>query len=281
MSETALSSPRRRISVGLSAGAIVTGLFVAIALGSFAWTPYDVTAFDIPDRLGHPSWSHWLGTDQFGRDMVSMIMVGGRNSLAVALSSALIGAVVGVPLGLLAAARRGFVEELVMRANDVIFAFPAVLLAILLAAVLGPSALNAVIAIGVFNIPVFARVVRGAALSQWSRDYVLAARLAGKSLARISLEHILPNILGILIAQATIQVSIGIIAEAGLSYIGLGVQPPLPSWGRMLNEAQTLIGIDPSLAVVPGLAILFAVMGFNLLGDGLRDLADPRTRGAR
>ena len=186
-----------------------------------------------------------------------------------------------MPLGLLAAARRGIVEELVMRANDVIFAFPAVLLAILLAAVLGPSALNAVIAIGVFNIPVFARVARGAALSQWSRDYVLAARLSGKGFARISLEHILPNILSILIAQATIQVSIGIIAEAGLSYIGLGVQPPLPSWGRMLNDAQTLIGIDPWLAIIPGLAILFAVIGFNLLGDGLRNLADPRTKGAQ
>jgi peptide/nickel transport system permease protein len=225
-----------------------------------------------------PSSAHPFGTDQLGRDVFSMIMVGARNSLAVALAAVGIGMAFGVPLGLLAAARRGWIEEIVMRANDVIFAFPAVLLAILIAAAMGPGAMNAIIAIGIFNVPVFARVTRGAALGQWTRDYVLAARVAGKGASRISREHILPNILNLLIVQGTIQFSIGIIAEAGLSYIGLGVQPPLPDWGRMLNEAQTLISNAPSLALFPGLAILLAVLGLNLLGDGLRDALDPKLR---
>lgn len=273
-----LAIARKRTPSGMKIGAALTGLFVAVALMSFIWTPYDVSLLDISVKLAPPSWAHWLGTDQLGRDMLSMIMVGARTSLAVALSAVLIGMALGVPLGLVAAGKRGFLEEIVMRGNDVIFAFPAVLLAILLAAVLGPSAGNAILAIGIFNIPVFARVARGAALSQWARDYVLAARLSGKDAARISAEHILPNVAGILIVQATIQISIGIIAEAGLSYIGLGVQPPLPSWGRMLNDAQTLIGIDPWLAVIPGLSILFAVLGLTLMGDGLRDVVDPRRR---
>jgi peptide/nickel transport system permease protein len=276
MNDAATFAPRRGYSTGMVAGAALTGLFVAAALGSFVWTPYDITALDIPAKLELPSWAHWLGTDQLGRDMLAMIMVGARNSLAVAVSAVLIGTTLGVPLGLLAAAERGFVDEVVMRSNDVIFAFPAVLLAILLAAVFGPGALNAIVAIGVFNIPVFARVTRGSALSQWSRDYILAARLSGKGSWRISVEHILPNIAGALIVQATIQISIGIIAEAGLSYIGLGVQPPLPSWGRMLNDAQTLVGIDPWLAIVPGASIFLAVFGLNLLGDGLRDFTDPQ-----
>jgi peptide/nickel transport system permease protein len=281
MSEISIAPAKRRRLSGLFVGAALAIFFASMALLSFVWTPYDVTVLDITAKLQPPSWAHWLGTDQLGRDMVSQIMVGARNSLAVALSSALIGLTLGMPLGLLAAARRGLVEEVVMRGNDLIFAFPAVLLAIMLAAVLGPSVFNAIIAIGVFNIPVFARVARGAALPQWSHDYVLAARLSGKGASLISLQHILPNIANVLIVQATIQISIGIIAEAGLSYIGLGVQPPLPSWGRMLNAAQTLIGIDPWLAIVPGFAIVLAVLGLNLLGDGLRDITDPRLRGGR
>jgi peptide/nickel transport system permease protein len=262
-----------------SAGTVLVGVIVAAALLSFIWTPYDIGAFDIADKLRSPSWADWFGTDQFGRDVLSMIMVGARNSLAVALSSAFLGMAIGVPLGLLAASARGWIEEFVMRGNDVIFAFPAVLLAIMLAAVLGPSAADAIIAIGIFNIPVFTRVTRGAALSQWSRDYILAARLAGKSPGTISLEHVLPNISSVLIVQATIQTSIGIIAEAGLSYIGLGVQPPAASWGRMLNEAQTLIGVAPWLAIFPGIAIVAAVLGFNFLGEGLRRTFDRAEEG--
>jgi peptide/nickel transport system permease protein len=203
-------------------------------------------------------------------------------SIAVALVAVGIGMGVGVPLGLLAAARRGtVVDEVVMRANDLVFAFPALLIAIMITAVLGPSALNAIIAIGVFNIPVFARVTRGAALSLWTRDFVLAARVAGKGRLRISVEHILPNLTSLLIVQGTIQFALGILAEAGLSYVGLGVQPPTPSWGRMLAESQTMISFAPWLALAPGLAIVLTVLGLNLLGDGLRDWFDPRVRRAR
>jgi peptide/nickel transport system permease protein len=204
-------------------------------------------------------------------------MVGARTSIAVALVAVGIGMGVGVPLGLLAAANRGgLIDEAVMRGNDLVFAFPALVIAILITAVFGPSAVNAILAIGIFNIPVFARVTRGAALSLWTLDYILAARVAGKGRARISVEHILPNIASVLIVQGTIQFSLGILAEAGLSYVGLGAQPPTTSWGRMLAEAQTLIYTNPALAILPGLAIVFTVLGLNLLGDGLRDRLDPR-----
>jgi peptide/nickel transport system permease protein len=177
---------------------------------------------------------------------------------------------IGVPLGLVAAARRGGIDELIMRGNDLVFAFPSLLLAILITAVFGPAAVNAIIAIGIFNIPVFARVTRGGALQLWTHDYCLAARVAGKRPLRISVEHILPNLAGLLAVQGTIQFSLGVIAEAGLSYVGLGAQPPTPSWGRMLNEAQTLTALAPSLALFPGAAVLLFVLGLNLLGDGLR-----------
>jgi peptide/nickel transport system permease protein len=269
---------RGRVSPALVVGVLLTVLFLGAALLSLAWTPFDVTAIQVAERLRPPSHTHLFGTDHLGRDVLSMIMTGARNSLVVALVAAGVGALIGVPLGLLAAARRGLVDETVMRLNDLVFAFPALLLAIMITAVLGPGAINAIIAIGIFNIPVFARVTRGAALSLWTREYILAARAAGKGGFRISLEHILPNLLNLLIVQATIQFSLGIIAEAGLSYVGLGAQPPMPSWGRMLNDAQTMIAFAPWLTVFPGLAILFSVLGLNLVGDGLRDLLDPRLR---
>jgi peptide/nickel transport system permease protein len=168
-----------------------------------------------------------------------------------------------------------------MRANDLIFAFPSLVIAILITAVFGASAVNAIIAIGIFNIPVFARVVRGAAMPIWEREFILAARVAGKNAAHISAEHILPNVLNLLIVQATIQFSLGILAEAALSYVGLGAQPPTPSWGRMLADAQTLVSIAPHLALIPGFAIIITVMGLNLMGDGLRDYLNPRTRVSR
>jgi peptide/nickel transport system permease protein len=197
-------------------------------------------------------------------------MAGAKNTVGVALLSVVIGLACGVPLGLIAAAERGPVDEILMRSNDLVFAFPSLLLAILITAVLGPGAVNAIIAIGIFNIPVFARVMRGGALTLWTRDYTLAARVAGKGRLRISLEHILPNLAGLLLVQGTIQFSLGVIAEAGLSYVGLGAQPPTPSWGRMLNDAQSLTALDPALALFPGLAVALLVLGLNLLGDGLR-----------
>jgi peptide/nickel transport system permease protein len=272
---------RRRIHPSLLAGGAITAAVVAVALVALAWTPYDPTAIVIADRLKPPSAAHWLGTDQFGRDLVSMMMAGAVNSIAVALVAVAIGIAVGVPFGLLAAARSGWLADAVMRLNDVVFAFPALLLAVMITALAGPGALNAIVAIGIFNIPVFARLTRGAALTLWTRDYVLAARLAGKGATLISLEHILPNVLNTLVVQATIQFSLAVLAEAALSYVGLGSQPPAPNWGRMLADAQTLIALAPRLAIVPGLAIVVTVLGLNLLGDGLRDVLDPRLRRAR
>ncbi len=263
-------------------GGALSGLMVALALLSFVWTPFDVEALDIPAKLQPPSGAHWFGTDHFGRDVFSMIMVGARVSLAVALVAVGIGMGLGVPLGLAAAAWRGsWLDEIIMRGNDLVFAFPALLIAILITAVFGPSAVNAIIAIGIFNVPVFARLTRGAALGLWTRDFILAARVAGKGRARISVEHILPNVANLLIVQGTIQFSLGILAEAGLSYVGLGAQPPTPSWGRMLAESQTMISFAPWLAIFPGMAIVLTVLGLNLMGDGLRDLLDPKLRRVR
>lgn len=258
-------------------GGLLSGLALIAALLSYAWTPGDVLQLSVADKLQPPSAAHPLGTDHLGRDMLSMIMVGARTSIAVALAAVGIGMGFGVPLGLWAAARHGsWLDEVIMRGNDLIFAFPSLVIAILITAVLGPSAQNAIIAIGIFNIPVFARVTRGGALPIWVLDYIRAARVAGKGAALISLQHVLPNIANLLIVQGTIQFSLGILAEAGLSYVGLGAQPPTPSWGRMLAEAQTMFAIAPHVAIVPGLAIVITVLGLNLLGDGLRDALDPR-----
>lgn len=263
-------------------GACLSAVFAGAAVLSFLWVPYDIEALDIANKIQPPSAAHPLGTDHFGRDILSMIMVGARTSIAVALVAVGIGMGLGVPLGLAAAARRGsWLDEVISRGNDLIFAFPSLLIAIMITAVFGPSAVNAIIAIGIFNIPVFARLVRGAAMSLWTREYVLAARVAGKGTVRISWEHILPNVANLLIVQGTIQFSLGILAEAGLSYVGLGAQPPVPSWGRMLADSQTMISFAPHMALFPGLAILLTVLGLNLMGDGLRDLLDPRLRRVR
>ena len=275
------AKPRVRWPLSLVVGGVLTVVVVLTALIAFIWTPYDVEAVNIAAKLTAPNVAHPFGTDHFGRDVLSMIMVGAQNSLAVALVAVGIGAGIGVPLGLTAAARGGWVDELVMRGNDLIFAFPALLLAVMITAVFGPGAINAIIAIGLFNIPVFTRVARGAALGLWTREYVLAARTAGKSKILISVQHILPNLMSLLVVQAAIQFAVGIVAEAGLSYVGLGAQPPMPSWGRMLAEAQTMIGFAPWLAIMPGLAIFVTVLGLSLTGDGLRDLFDPRVRRER
>lgn len=260
-------------------GATITLVFVLAALISFVWTPYDYLAQNIPNKLKPPSAEHWFGTDHFGRDIFSMIMVGARTSIAVAFIAVTVAMVIGVPIGLWAAARRGtLLDDVLMRANDLVFAFPALLIAILITAVFGPGAINAIIAVGLYNMPVFARLARAGALSLWQCEFIMAARVSGKGAARISFEHILPNILNTLVVQATIQFALGILAEAALAYVGLGVQPPTPSWGKMLADSQTMISLAPHVALVPGLTIVLMVLGVNLLGDGLRDIFDPRLR---
>ena len=269
------------LSRSLFIGSLITVILVSMALVSYFWTPYSPTAMNFRDKLQGPSLSHLFGTDNFGRDVFSMIMVGARNSIAVSIIAVLVGAGIGIPLGAFAAARGGLIDGFVMRMTDLAFAFPALLTAVIITAIFGPGAVNAMIAIGIFNVPVFARVTRGASLGLWKREYVQAARCAGRGDISITLLHVLPNINHVLIVQATIQFALAIVAEAGLSYVGLGTQPPMPSWGKMLNDAQTFIYDAPWLAIFPGLAITFAVLGLNMLGDGLRDVLDPRVRRQR
>jgi len=262
-------------------GLILSMIMLLTGVVSLFWTPYSVELLDIPHKLQGASTAHWLGTDHFGRDVFSMLMVGAWNSMLVSVFAIGFGAGIGVPLGALAAGKRGWVEESVMRFNDFAFAFPALLTAVMLSAVYGPGTINSVLAIGIFNIPVFARITRGSALSIYKREFILAARTSGKGEVRIAMEHILPNIASVLIVQGTIQFALGILAEAGLSYLGLGTQPPMPSWGKMLSESQTMMFFAPQLAILPGLAIVLTVLGLNLLGDGLRDILDPRLRRLR
>lgn len=262
-------------------GAVLTALLLAAALLSYLWTPWAPLEMDMANKLQGPTTRHWLGTDAFGRDVASLLLVGARASILVGVIAVGIGLVVGTALGLLAAARRGWVEEAIMRLADFSLAFPAILSAIMLTAVFGPGIVNAIVAIGIYNIPMFARIARGSAKAVWAREYVTAARACGKGAWAITFQHVLPNISAALIVQSTIRFAIAILAEAALSYLGLGTQPPQPSWGRMLSEAQTLMFQQPLLAVFPGMAIALAVLGLNMLGDGLRDLLDPRLARAR
>jgi peptide/nickel transport system permease protein len=272
---------RRRLPFNLMIGAVLVALVLGVAALSLVWTPHEATLMNIRGKFGPLDGTHWLGTDQLGRDVVSQLMAGARNSMAVALFAVLLGGSIGVALGLLASAIGGWVEDLVMRLADLGFAFPALLFAIMLAAVFGPSLSNAVLAIAFINIPVFARVARASANQVWTLDYVSAARAAGMTRFAITRDHILPNIAAAIIVQATIEFAVAILAEAALSYLGLGAQPPAASWGRMLAEAQTLMYLAPQLAIYPGLCIMTAVLGFGLLGDGLRDVTDPRLSRAR
>jgi len=279
---SALTGPRSRWRrANFALGATLVALVVGLALLSYVWTPYPAAELDIPHKLQPPSAAHWLGTDSLGRDIVSLLIVGSRVSIAVGLIAVGIGIAFGVALGLLAAVQRGWVEEVVMRLADFTFAFPALLSAIMLTAIYGPGLVTSIVAIGIFNIPVFARITRASALVVRSREFVTAARALGKGEWRITIEHVLPNIAAILIVQATIQFALAILAEAALSYLGLGTQPPTPSWGRMLNEAQQQLFQAPQLAVYPGVAIALTVLGLNLLGDGLRDVFDPRLQRSR
>jgi peptide/nickel transport system permease protein len=270
---------RLRPNLTLAVGTALTALLIVTALVSTFWTPEDPTRVRVALRLKAPLEVGFLGTDHFGRDVASLLMAGAWNSLAIAWPAVLLGAALGIAIGCAAAASRGIVDEIAMRASDVVFAFPAVLSAIMIGALLGSGPMAAVLAIAIFNIPVFARVTRSVALQVWTFDYIAAARSVGKHPLRITWEDVLPNIAGVLIVQVTIQLALAILTEAGLSYLGLGVRPPNPSWGRMLSDAQTYLAQAPHLAIAPGVAIALSVLGLNLLGDGLRDALDPTLRG--
>ncbi|WP_445504977.1 ABC transporter permease [Microvirga sp. G4-2] len=268
-----------RVNAALVIGGILTAMLIATALLSLVWTPEVPTRVRVAMRLKAPLEAGLLGTDHFGRDVLSLLMVGAWNSLAIAWPAVLLGAAIGTAIGTAAAAWKGIADEIAMRVSDVVFAFPAVLSAIMIGALVGSGPLSAILAIAVFNVPVFARVTRGVALQIWTLDYIAAARAIGKHPLRITWEDVLPNIAGALIVQVTIQLALAILTEAGLSYLGLGVRPPNPSWGRMLSDAQTYLSQAPHLAIAPGIAIALSVLGLNLLGDGLRDALDPTLKG--
>jgi peptide/nickel transport system permease protein len=242
------------------------------------WTPYPPAAIDVPHKLAAPSLAHWFGADSLGRDVASELLAGARVSILVGVVAVGIGLVFGVAFGLIAAFVKGVTEDVIMKASDFVFAFPALLSAIMLTSTYGPGIVNAIIAIGIYNVPVIAKLTRATANGVLAREYALAARAAGRGPLAIVFDHVLPNIAASLIVQATIQFAIAILAEAALSYLGLGAQPPQTSWGRMLADAQNVLYNAPRLAIYPGVAIALSVLGLNLLGDGLRDALDPKLR---
>ncbi|MGF9660447.1 ABC transporter permease [Arthrobacter crystallopoietes] len=274
-------STRRRPAPTLLIGAALVLLVVLAALISFVWTPYDPVQAAPADRLQGSSAAHLMGTDRYGRDVFSGILYGARITLLVGLVAVGIALLIGTPLGILAGMRGGAVEEVSMRAADILLAFPALLVAIMFGAVFGASTTTAMLAIGIGSIPGFARVARSGTLQVMSTEYVLAAKASSQGQFRIARRHVLPNIAGMVVVQCSVSFAIAVLAEAALSFLGLGTPPPVPSWGRMLQESQQFLGTYPMLAVWPGLAIAVAVLGFNLLGDGLRDKFDPKLNGGR
>jgi peptide/nickel transport system permease protein len=260
------------------AGLAIVGVYVLLAL-SAELLPLRSPVQMLPaNRMAGPSLALPLGADGFGRDLLSRIVYGARLSLEVAVFSVTIALVAGSVLGLLAGYAGGWSDQVIMRGMDVMFAFPAVLLALGVVAALGPDPRNVVIAIGIVYTPIFARVVRGPVLALKEREFVEAARALGARASRIIGRHVLPNLLSVLVVQTSIALSWAVLTEASLSFLGLSAQPPAPSWGVMLNEGRQNLELAPHLAIFPGLAIMLAVLGFNLLGDGLRDVLDPRLR---
>ncbi|MBB4933344.1 peptide/nickel transport system permease protein [Lipingzhangella halophila] len=267
----------RAPNASLVTGGTLVAAIILTALVSFLWTPHDPTQSNAASRLLEPGTaSHWLGTDKFGHDVLSQLMAGARVTLFVGVVAVGVAAAIGTPLGILAGMARRGTGEFLMRVNDLLLAFPALLLAIMFGAVFGASTLTAMVAIGIATIPSFARIARGGTLQVLSYDFIQAARAAGRRPAAIALRHVLPNISSLVIVQCSVSFAIAILAEAALSFLGFGTRPPTPSWGRMLQESQELLFTAPALALWPGLAIALAVLGFNLLGDGLRDRLDPR-----
>ena len=261
----------------LQVGGILVGFVVLIALVGVVWTPFDPAA-NGPERLADPGWPHLLGTDAFGSDVLSRLMSGAKIVLLVGILSVFGAAIIGVPLGMAAAMLPGWLGELPARLADILYGFPALLLAILFAAALGGSTWTAVMAIGIATIPQFVRVARAGTLQVLSQPYIESAELSGVGKLTIAGRHVWPNIMPLVLVQASVSFGIAILSEAGLSYLGLGSGPDSPTWGRMLREAQDHLFSTPILALWPGLAVAIATLGFNLLGDGLRDLLDPRLR---
>ncbi|MFS7873434.1 ABC transporter permease [Streptomyces asiaticus] len=272
---------RRAITGSLLVGVSLVALVLGMALLSFVWTPHDPTLVNPSARLQEPSAEYWFGTDKFGRDVFSQILMGSRTTLFVGFVAVGVAALVGVPLGIVAGMAPRWFGELLMRGNDMLLAFPALLLAIMFAAVYGASTLVAMVAIGIASIPNFARLIRGGTLQVMQTEYVIAARAAGRGPFAIGLRHVLPNVSSLVIVQASVGFAIAVLAEAALSFLGFGTPPPTPSWGRMLQESQEMLSSAPRLAVFPGVAIAVAVLGFNLLGDGLRDRFDPKLEDRR
>ena len=257
-------------------GLVVIAGFVVVALGASFIAPYDPIATGFATVRKAPSAAHWFGTDEIGRDVLSRVVFGARASLLAGVVSVLISISIGVPLGLLAGYAGGATDMLISRVTDALLACPFLILAIALAAFLGPSLSNAMIAIGISATPVFIRLTRGTTLAVKAEDFVLAARAIGNAPWRVAVRHVLPNIVPPLLVQATLAIAAAVIAEASLSFLGLGQQPPQPSWGSMLNTAKNYIDNAPWMAIWPGVSIFLLVLSFNLVGDGLRDALDPR-----
>jgi peptide/nickel transport system permease protein len=263
------------------AGTIVVALLIIVALFADQLAPYDPIAVSGLQRLSGPSLAHPFGTDHLGRDVLSRVIFGARTSLLVGVVSITAASICGIVLGLSSAYIGGIYDEIILRLSDILFGIPALLLAIALSAVLGTGLLNPIVAIIVINIPFFIRMVRAPALVEQGKEYVAAAIVAGASTWRILFKYILPNVMPLLIIQASLNISYAILVEASLGFVGLGVQPPTPSWGGMLNEGRTFLELAPWVSVFPGLAITVTVLAFNLTGDGLRDALDPMMRGRR
>ncbi|MCF2588814.1 ABC transporter permease [Brevibacterium sp. UCMA 11752] len=270
-----------RLNASMIIGAVLILLIVALAFLSFVWTPYDPSAVDPAARLQSSSPEHPFGTDKFGRDTLTWIMYGARITLMVGIVAVGIAVLIGTPIGIIAAVFAQYpwgawLSAVIMRANDILLAFPALLLAIVFAAVYQPGTGPAMVAVGIAAIPGFARVARSGTMQVLASEYVRAAKASNRSAPAIAVVHVLPNIAGMVIVQASVAFAISVLAEAGLSFLGLGTQAPVPSWGRMLQESQQFLSTQPLLALWPGLFIALAVLGFNLLGDGLRDRFDPK-----
>ncbi|UTT39325.1 ABC transporter permease [Glutamicibacter mishrai] len=280
--EQAVAKPaKRKLSSTLIIGGALVALVLIAALVSFIWTPYNPVQAVPADRLQGSSAAHLMGTDRYGRDVFSGVLYGARITLLVGLVAVGIALLIGTPLGILAGMRGGVTEEITMRGADILLAFPALLVAIMFGAVFGASTLTAMLAIGIGSIPGFARVARSGTLQVMSTEYIMAAKAASQSSWRIARRHVVPNIIGMVVVQCSVSFAIAVLAEAALSFLGLGTPPPVPSWGRMLQESQQFLGTYPMLAVWPGIAIATAVLGFTLLGDGLRDRFDPKLNGER